>query len=47
MSSKEFKKFDKTMEHLLKVPHSKIKEELEAEKAAKKQTPKKRGKKNG
>lgn len=32
----EFEKFDETMEQLLKVPHSKIKEKLDAEKAEKK-----------
>jgi hypothetical protein len=32
----EFDKFDRTMEQLLKVPHSEIKSKLDAEKAAKK-----------
>ena len=31
----EFEKFDKTMDALLRVPHSEIKAKLEAEKAAK------------
>jgi hypothetical protein len=39
--SKEFEKFDNTMTVLLKVPHSEIKEKLDAEKAAKKPPPKK------
>jgi hypothetical protein len=34
--SREFEKFDHTMEQLLKVPHSEIKAKLDAEKAAKK-----------
>jgi len=34
--SQEFKNFDRTMRSLLKVPHSEIKEKLDAEKAAKK-----------
>ncbi len=33
--SREFEKFDRTMEQLLKVPHSEIKAKLEAEKAEK------------
>lgn len=32
----EFEKFDKTMDRLLRVPHSEIKAKLDAEKAAKK-----------
>jgi len=32
----EFEKFDRTMRELLKVPHSEIKEKLDAEKQAKK-----------
>lgn len=39
-SSKEFDNFDATMKQLMKVPHSKIKEKLDAEKAAKKRKPK-------
>jgi|HubBroStandDraft_4_1064222.scaffolds.fasta_scaffold01355_12 hypothetical protein len=31
----EFEKFDKTMEQLLRVPHSQIKAELDAERAEK------------
>ena len=31
----EFEKFNKTMQQLIKVPHSKIKAKLDAEKAAK------------
>jgi len=37
----EFDNFDRTMNALLKVPHSKIKAKLNAEKKAKKQKPKK------
>jgi hypothetical protein len=33
--SKEFANFDDTMTQLLKVPHSEIKEKLDAEKASK------------
>ena len=40
MKNSEFEKFDKTMEQLLRVPHSEIKAKLEAEKAAKKRKPK-------
>ncbi|MGB2644468.1 MAG: hypothetical protein WBG02_09555 [Candidatus Acidiferrum sp.] len=32
----EYDKFDRTMRELIKVPHSEIKEKLDAEKAAKK-----------
>jgi hypothetical protein len=35
-----FKKFDDTMTQLLKVPHSEIKEKLDAEKKGKKAAPK-------
>lgn len=35
MKSKEFEKFDRAMEELLKVPHSEIKKKLDAEKAEK------------
>jgi hypothetical protein len=42
----QFERFDTTMTQLLKVPHIQIKAQLDAEKAAKKQTPKKGGKKN-
>lgn len=34
--SSEFDKFDRTMQNLLKVPHSEIKARLDAEKKAKK-----------
>lgn len=34
-TSTEFENFDKTMRQLMSVPHSEIKAELEAEKAAK------------
>jgi hypothetical protein len=33
--SEEFKKFDRAMDELLKVPHSEIKKKLDAEKAEK------------
>jgi len=36
----EYKKFDETMDALLKVPRSEIKAKLEAEKATKKRKPK-------
>jgi len=39
--SSEFDKFDRTMQNLLKVPHSEIKAKLDAEKKAKKRKPKK------
>ena len=35
-SGSEFENFDRTMQELMKVPHSEIKAELDAEKAAKK-----------
>lgn len=35
MKSKEFKNFDRAMEQLLKVPHSEIKKQLDAEKEEK------------
>ncbi len=35
MKSKEFEKFDRAMDQLLKVPHSEIKKKLDAEKAEK------------
>jgi len=37
---REFENFDRTMRQLMKVPHSKIKAKLEAEKTAKKRKPK-------
>ncbi len=40
-SSSEFANFDRTMRQLIKVPHSRIKAKLEAEKAAKQRKPKK------
>ncbi len=43
----EYERFDATMRQLLRVPHSEIKAKLEAEKAAKKDAPKRRSKKNG
>jgi len=45
MTSKnqEFENFDRTMRELIKVPHSEIKAKLDAEKAAKSEQPKKRG----
>jgi hypothetical protein len=49
MTNKEFEKFEKTMQILVKVPHSEIKAKLDAEKAAKAQKRKKessRGKRN-
>ena len=36
MSNQEYEKFDKTMQMLMKVPHSDIKAKLDAEKHAKK-----------
>lgn len=39
-NSKEFQRFDRTMEQLLKVPHGEIKSKLDAEKAEKKRKPK-------
>jgi len=36
MKSPEYKNFDRTMQALIKVPHSEIKAKLDAEKAAKK-----------
>ena len=38
--STEFRKFDRTMEQLLKVSHNEMKAKLEAEKATKKRKPK-------
>ena len=40
----EFEKFDRAMRELIKVPHSRIKKQLEAERKAKKQKHKKRKK---
>jgi hypothetical protein len=40
MKNEEFEKFDATMRKLIKVPHSKIKAKLDAEKAEKKRKPK-------
>lgn len=34
-NNKEYDEFDRTMTHLLKVPHSEIKAKLDAERAAK------------
>ena len=39
----EFQRFDSTMRNLMKVPHSEIKANLDAEKAEKARRPKKRG----
>jgi len=39
--TKEFEKFDRTMQSLMKVPHSEIKAKLDAEKKAKKRKIKK------
>ncbi len=36
MKSNEYQQFENTMKQLMKVPHSEIKERLEAEKKAKK-----------
>ena len=36
-NNKEFQKFDKAMQQLMKVPHSKVKAKLKAEKLAKQQ----------
>lgn len=41
--NKEFDNFDATMRKLMKVPHSAIKAELDAEKAEKSKRPRKRG----
>jgi hypothetical protein len=38
--TKEFDRFDATMQQLIKVPHSAIKAKLDAEKRAKKRKPK-------
>jgi hypothetical protein len=40
----EFQKFDKTMRQLIKVPHSKIKAKLDAEKRAKTTKKERKGK---
>jgi hypothetical protein len=45
MSSDEYNNFDRTMDKLLKVPHSAIKAKLDAEKAAKKKPKQKEMKK--
>lgn len=42
-----YENFERTMTALLKVPHSEIKEKLEAEKKAKMAKNRKTGKKNG
>jgi hypothetical protein len=39
-NSQEFENFNRTMRELIKVPHNKIKTKLDAEKAAKRQKPK-------
>ena len=39
MDSDDFKKFDRTMRTLIRIPHSEIKAKLDAEKAAKKRKP--------
>ena len=46
-TNKEFDRFDQTMRKLLKVPHSEIKEKLEAEKKAKNAKNRKTSKENG
>lgn len=43
-ANNEFAKFDTAMTDLLKVPHSKIKAQLDAEKATKKRKPKRQRK---
>jgi hypothetical protein len=42
-TSSEFENFNRTMRELMKVPHSEIKAELDAEKAERAKRPKKRG----
>jgi len=42
MADTEFDRFDRTMRKLIAVPHSEIKAKLDAEKAAKKQKPKRK-----
>jgi len=44
MKSPEYKNFDRTMQALIKVPHSEIKAKLDAEKAAKKRKKSKKAK---
>ncbi|MBZ5531947.1 MAG: hypothetical protein LAO20_11000 [Acidobacteriia bacterium] len=48
MKSREFENFDRAMEQLLKVPHSEIKKQLDAEKEEKRKrkAAKKRSKEN-